>query len=285
MIANSQNGALVSPPWLQEHLDDPGVRLVHIDSNETESYDRGHIPGAVGWNWKEWLWDPYIRDFPTPEEFARRCAEWGISNHTTVVIYGEPLQYGTYAWWVFKYMGHPDVRLLDGSWIRWKAEGRALVTDRPTIIPATYDPPKRRNDPMRARREQLLAEIEAYRSGEKTVLLDHRSPQEFNAQRVNAPDRDDHGAERYGRIPGARHLYFEDFLNSDGTFKPKDELRRLLEQRGATPDKNIVSYCRLSHRATLAYFVMTQLLGYENVKSYDGSWTEWGSMVGMPIER
>ena len=285
MQVKSGTGALVGHQWLFQHIDDPRVRVIAIDWDETKFYDQGHIPGAIGWNWKQRLWDPYMRDFPTPEEFARRCAASGISNDTTVVIYGDPVQYGTYAWWVFKYMNHADARLLDGSWMRWKAEGLPWVTERPTITPAQYDPPKARNDHMRARRDQLLAEIEAYRRGEKTVLLDHRSPQEFNGLRVNAPDRDDHGAERYGRIPGARHLYFEEFLHPNGTFKSSQELRPLFEQRGATPDKKIVSYCRLSHRATMAYFVMTQLLGYENVKSYDGSWTEWGSMVGMPIER
>jgi thiosulfate/3-mercaptopyruvate sulfurtransferase len=285
MDAKSQNRALVSQQWLVEHLNSPGVRLVHIDSNGTESYDQGHIPGAIGWNWKEWLWDLYVRDFPTPEDFARRCAQNGIANDTTVVFYGEPPQFGTYAWWVFTYLNHPDVRVLDGGWRRWKAEGRPLVTGHPNIAPAQYVAPKSVNEQMRARREQVLAELEAYRDGEKTVLLDHRSPQEFRGERVNAPDRPDHGAERYGRIPGSRHLYYMEFLQPDTSFKPKAELRALLEQRGATPDKRIVCYCRLSHRATLAYFVMTQLLGYENVKSYDGSWTEWGSMVGMPIER
>ena len=285
MDATSETGALVSPEWLAEHINSPGVRLIEINWDDTSDYDQRHIPGAIGWNWKQWLWDPYKRDFPTPEEFARRCAQNGISNDTTVVFYGEPVQFGTYAWWVFKYMNHHDVRLLNGSWTRWQAEGRPLVTEHPTITPAQYFPPKSVNDHMRARRDQILAQLESFRSGTETVLLDHRSPEEYHGERVNILGRPDMGAERHGRIPGARHMYYMEFLEADSSFKPNAELRASLEKRGATPDKRIVSYCRLSHRATLAYFVMTQLLGYEHVQSYDGSWTEWGSMVGMPIER
>jgi thiosulfate/3-mercaptopyruvate sulfurtransferase len=209
----------------------------------------------------------------------------GISNDTTVIFYGEPPQFGTYAWWVFKYLKHPDVRILNGGWKRWQAEGRPLTSERSIVTPATYEPPSGVSKHMRASREEVLVNLDAFKGGSETVLLDHRSPEEFRGDLVNVPGMPDVGAERYGRIPGSRHLHFTEFLNPDSSFKAPEELEKLLAARGATRDKKIVSYCRLSHRATLAYFVMTELLGYKTVKSYDGSWTEWGSMVGMPIER
>lgn len=285
MDVKVQQSALVEPEWLAEHLDDSGVRLIQIDWVDTKAYDLRHIPGAIGWNWKEWLWDAVTREFPSPEEFARRCMANGISNDTTVIFYGEPPQFGTYAWWVFKYMNHPDVRILNGGWKRWQAEGRQLTRERPAVKSTTYNPPPAVASHMRASREEVLANLDAFKSGSETVLLDHRSPEEFRGELVNVPGMPDVGAERYGRIPGSRHLHFTEFLNPDSSFKSPEELEKLLAARGATRDKKIVSYCRLSHRATLAYFVMTELLGYKMVKSYDGSWTEWGSMVGMPIER
>lgn len=276
---------LVGPDWLEDHLGDSRVRLIHIDWIDTKEYDEKHIPGAVGWNWKEWLWDPITREFPSPEKFAERCAKNGISNDSIVVFYGEPPQFGTYAWWVFKYMNHKDVRLLNGGWRLWQAEGRSLTSKIPTVDPTTYAAPKSVNWEMRASREDVLGNLDHFKAGDISVLLDHRSPEEYRGELVNVPGMPDVGAERYGRIPGSRHLHFADFLNPDTSFKDRAELEALLTARGATRDKNIVSYCRLSHRATLAYFVMRELLGYEKVKSYDGSWTEWGSMVGMPIER
>lgn len=285
MDTKVEEGALVQPEWLVERLADSGVRLVQVDWVGTKAYDQQHIPGALGWNWKEWLWDPITRDFPTPDEFARRCGENGITNDTTVVFYGEPPQFGTYAWWVFKYLGHEDVRFLDGGWKRWQSEGRPLTNEQPEVQRTNYVPPAALGSHMRASRDEVLANLKAFGDGIDVVLLDHRSPEEFRGELVNVPGMPDVGAERYGRIPGARHLHFSDFLNPDTSFKPAEELEALLAARGATRDKQIISYCRLSHRATLAYFVMTELLGYSKVKSYDGSWTEWGSMVGMPIER
>jgi len=276
---------LVDPDWLEQHLDDPKVRVLEFNWTGTASYDAWHVPGAQGWFWKDWLWDDTIRDFPTPDDFAARCAAAGIANDTTVVCYGDPPQFGTYGWWVMTYMGHADVRILNGGRVRWEREGRPTSTERPTPVAATYTPPRGRNDKMRARRDDILARLDDVAAGGETVLLDHRSPEEYSGERVNVPGVPDVGAERAGRIPGARHLHFSDLLSEDMSFKPEAELRELLAARGATPDKDIISYCRLSHRATLAYFAMTELLGYERVRSYDGSWTEWGSIVGVPIER
>ena len=276
---------LVEPEWLEAHLDDPNVRILEFNWTGTQSYDDWHIPGAQGWFWKDWLWDDTVRDFPSPELFAERCGAAGISNGTTVVCYGDPPQFGTYGWWVMTYMGHPDVRLLNGSRVRWQNEGRPKSTEVPRVEAAAYAPNSGRNDAMRARRKDVLNRLDDIAAGGETVLLDHRSPEEYSGARVNVPGNPDVGAERAGRIPGARHLHFSDLLTDDMSFKPESELRALLEARGATPDKDVISYCRLSHRATLAYFAMTELLGYERVRSYDGSWTEWGNLVGAPVAK
>lgn len=277
------SNALVSPDWLEAHLGDANLRIIALNWTDSVNYDQAHIPGAIFWNWKEMLWDPTIRNFPTPETFAERCAAAGVGNDTTVVFYGDPaVQFGTYAWWVFKYCGHGPAYVLDGARARWENEGRPMTQEVPAIAAATYTPNATQNPfNMRALRDDVLASI----GDSSTVILDHRSPEEYNGELLSPPGTPNHGAERLGRIPGAQHLHFEDLVNPDSSFKSPDELRALLEARGATSDKNIISYCRLSHRATLAYFAMTQILGYKNVKSYDGSWTEWGSLVGVPIER
>ena len=276
---------LVEPDWLEARLGDPGVRIVEIQWTGPESYDAGHIPGARGWAWKDWLWDPLTRDFPSPEEFARRCAASGIGNDDTVVFYSEQVQFGCYGWWVFTLLGHKDARLLNGGKRRWMRDGRPLTTALPEIAPAHYTPPAAHRDGMRVGRDEMLSLLPEFAAGDKTVLLDHRTPEEYRGERVNTTGQPDHGAERSGRIPGARHLYYEELLNDDHSFRTSEELTALLAARGATPDTDIVSYCRLSHRATLAWFVMTRILGWQRVRCYDGSWTEWGSMVGMPIEK
>lgn len=272
--------SLVSTDWLAERLTDPSIRVVEIDWEGLDAYRDGHIPGAVGWNWKESLWDPFERQFPSGEDFARRLGEAGISREKTVIIYGAPVQFGTYAWWVFKMMGHPDVRILDGGQVKWEAEGRPTQREVPSPTPLDYVPgaPDWR---IRAGRDDVLDAI-----GDPNVLiLDHRSHEEYSGQRVGVPGKPDVGAERYGRIPGARHLPFETLLNEDTSFKSPGELREIVAALVNDPDQAVISYCRLSHRATLASFAMTEILGYRNVRVYDGSWTEWGSMVGMPIER
>jgi len=274
---------LVSPDWLQQRLGDPKIRIVEVDYHGTSAWDEGHIPGALGWFWKDWLWDPAMRDFPTPEEFARRCVAAGIADDTTVVFYGDPVQFGTYGWWVFTYMGHRDARVLDGGRVRWMKEKRPWTTAKTVVPSATYTPPAGRNDAMRKRLADLLTDLP--RVGKDLALIDHRSPEEYRGERVNMPGNPDVGAERAGHIPGARHLYFGDLIVEDTSFRDAATLERLLRATGAGPDKDVVSYCRLSHRATLVYFAMTQLLGWKNVRSYDGSWTEYGSVVGVPIEK
>jgi thiosulfate/3-mercaptopyruvate sulfurtransferase len=276
--------ALVDPAWVHRRRNDPAVRLIEIagmNQDEMQAYKAGHVPGAVCWKWKEMLWDPLRRDFPDPEEFARRCGAAGIGNDTTVVFYGEGLQFGVYAWWTFRYCGHRKVKVLDGGRYRWVAEGRPLATEEPQpAAPVTYTPVKR-VERMRVLRDKMFKVV----GSKAALLLDGRSPEEYRGERVGGPGGPDVGALRYGRIPGAKHLYFEELLDDNTAFKPETELRQLFAARGAAPEQDIIAYCRMSHRATVLYFALTELLGYRKVKVYDGSWTEWGNLVGVPVER
>lgn len=272
--------SLVDAGWVAAHAGDPMVRLVEVNMDGTKAYEAGHIPGAVGWHWKTMLWDPLRREFPDPETMAGRLGAAGIGNDTTVVLYGEPLQFGTYGWWVLRYCGHRDARVLDGGKERWRREGRPLTTEVPPVTPVPYRPVAREPG-RRVLREEVLRRL----GDPGTVLFDVRSPEEYRGERVAPPERHDDGAERAGRIPGAVHLHFRELLREDGTFKDREEMRRLCAARGVTPDKDIIVYCRLSHRASLVSFALTELLGYPRVRNYDGSWTEWGSVVGAPIER
>jgi thiosulfate/3-mercaptopyruvate sulfurtransferase len=272
--------SLVTTDWLADHLSEPSLRVIEVDWDGLDSYRDGHIPGAVGWNWKDALWDPFEREFPSDEIFSERLGAAGVTRDTTVVLYGSPVQFGTYAWWVFTMMGHPDVRLLDGGQTKWEREGRPIDRDEPQPGPSVYAPAPR-DERTRAGRDAVLKAI----GNPDCVILDHRSYEEYSGQRVGVPGKPNVGAERAGRIPGARHLPFEELLNEDTTFKSAEELRKIFGAHVPDPGTPVISYCRLSHRATLARFAMTEILGYRDVRVYDGSWTEWGSMVGMPIER
>lgn len=280
----TRSPSLVDPAWVAAHSDDANVCLIEIAGikpDDVEAYKTGHVPGAYSWKWQEMLWDTHTRDFPSPEDFARRMSESGIDNDTTVVFYGEDVQFGVYAWWVFRYCGHEDVRVLDGGRHRWAAEGRPLAADIPPPRPRRQYRPRARVERMRIMREDVLRALGA----SDTVILDGRSLEEYSGKRVSPPGGFDHGAIRYGRIPGAKHLYFEELLKPDKSFKSRAELASLAQSRGAFEDRDIIAYCRLSHRATVLYFTLTELLGFENVRVYDGSWTEWGNVVGVPIER
>jgi thiosulfate/3-mercaptopyruvate sulfurtransferase len=277
-------GALVDPAWLAKHQRDPKVKLIEIagmDQDQMQAYKAGHVPGAVCWKWKDMLWDSHRRDFPAPEDFARRCGEAGIGNDTTVVFYGEGVQFGLYAWWTFRYCGHRKVKVLDGARYRWAAEGRPLVTEEPPPAAAVTYVPNKRVEKMRIHRDKMLKSL----GKEGLTLLDVRSPEEYRGERVGGPGGPDVGAVRYGRIPGAKHLYFEDLLDANKAFRPNSEIEQMVAARGANAERDIVTYCRMSHRATVMYFALTELLGFKKVKIYDGSWTEWGNLVGVPVER
>lgn len=279
-----QQQSLVTAEWMAAHLDDPNVVLIDVaglGQDQLQAYKAGHVPGAVAWKWKEMLWDERKRDFPDPREFARRLGNAGISNDTRVVFYGEGMQFGVYAWWTFRYCGHSNVSVLDGGRAGWKASGRDLVTEESQPrAPAKYEP-RVRNESMRIHRDEVLAAVER----KDHVLLDGRSPEEYSGARVGGPGGPDVGAVRAGRIPGARHLFYGELLDGNTRFKSEAELRKLVETRGAAPDSSVIAYCRMSHRATVLYFALTQLLGYDKVRVYDGSWTEWGNLVGVPVEK
>lgn len=276
--------SLVTAEWLAAHLDDPEIVVIDVaglGQDQLQAYKAGHVPGALGWKWKDMLWDERRRDFPDPDEFARRLGAAGISNDTLVVFYGEGMQFGIYAWWTFRYCGHRNVALLDGGRMRWKAEGRPLVADEPKPRAPVQYRPAARDESMRILRDDVLA---AVKQGGK-VILDGRSPEEYQGTRVGGPGGPDVGAVRAGRIPGARHLHYTELLDADQRFKPLAELKQLFDARGAAPGSEVLAYCRMSHRATVLYFALTQLLGHDKVKVYDGSWTEWGNLVGVPVER
>jgi thiosulfate/3-mercaptopyruvate sulfurtransferase len=228
------------------------------------------------------LWDDRLRDFPSVSAFAERMARAGIGNDTTVVLYGEDMQFGIYAWWVFRMCGHDKVRVLDGARYGWKAQGRPLVTERPVERkPVHYTARGTRDDTSRVTRDELLRRL----NERALLILDARSPQEYRGELVSPPGSPNVGAERLGRIPGAKHLYFTELLTADKRFLPSEEIRALFAARGFTADRDVIAYCRLSHRASVLYFALTELLGLNNIRIYDGSWTEWGNLVGAPIER
>lgn len=274
---------MVDTAWLAEHLDDPDVRIIEVESDpDGKAYDEGHIPGAIRWFWKDLCWHDTDRQFVTPDELAKRLGAAGIGDRTTLVLYGDPVQYGNYAFWALKMAGHPDLRLLDGARRKWLADGREFTTDVPAYEPVGYAPGTP-DQSMRLGREAVRERLD----DPGRFLLDVRTPEEYSGERVMEYGKFDHGAERGGRIPGAKHLFFKELLNDDDTYKSADELSAKLREAGADPDgvDEIVVYCRLSHRATLAWTAMALILGWENVKIYDGSWTEWGSIVGFPVEK
>jgi len=271
---------LASTDWLADHLDDPEIQIIEVGAMGPPLYVEGHIPGAIHWPWQESLWDDAWREFVLPPDFAKLMNRSGVTPETTLVFYSEECQFATYALWTCLLRGHTKVKLLNGSRVRWIQEGRPLTTEVPQVTPTDY-PVRAPDESGRISREGVLAGL----GNPDRVLLDVRSPEEYRGERVMPPPKFDHGAQRKGRIPGAQHLYFRELLNDDDTFKSPELLAMEFEARGAMPEKDIVTYCRLSHRATLVWFVAHHLLGYPRVRSYDGSWTEWGSMVGMPVEK
>ena len=282
-MSDAPASPLVSPDWLQTHLDSPGVKIAEISfAAEDSAYDAGHIPGALGWYWKDLCWDDDVRELATPAQVAQRLGAASVGPDDTLVLYGDPAQFGSYAFWVLRMAGHRDLRLLDGSRARWTADGRPLTSDVPARVPVGYPVPAG-DGFARVGRDDVRAHLQ----DPGRILLDVRSPEEFRGERVMPPPGFDHGAERKGRIPGARHFFFRDILNEDDTYKTPDEIGRLLRAAGVDPaaPEEIVGYCRLSHRATSVWFALTYLLGHDRTRIYDGSWTEWGSIVGFPIER
>ena len=270
--------ALVSTQWVADNLGDPGLAIVEVDV-DTTAYESGHIAGAVGWNWQSQLSDNVRRDIVARAEWAELLGESGIGNDTRVVLYGDNNNwFAAFAYWQFKIYGHDNVQLMNGGRIKWEQEGRTLVTDAPDIAPASYNAPNP-DLSIRSFQNQVLEALD-----KDVELVDVRSPAEFTGE-IMAPPGLPETAQRTGHIPGAANIPWLEAVNEDGSFKSADDLGQIYGSRGITGDKDIIAYCRIGERSSHTWFVLKELLGYTNVTNYDGSWTEWGSMIGMPIER
>ena len=269
---------LVTTSWLAEHLRDPGLRLVEVDV-DTNAYEQGHIPGAIAWSWTTQLADPVRRDILSQAEFENLLANSGISNDTTLILYGDNNNwFAAWAFWQARIYGHRDVRILDGGRKKWIAEGRDLTTDAPSYPRASYRAPAA-DLSIRA----FLPQVQEH-SRNRLPLVDVRSPQEFTGEIVAPPGLPE-TAQRGGHIPGARNIPWGKAANDDGTFKSYDELKTLYGGEGIDGTRPIIAYCRIGERSSHTWFVLKYLLGYQNVTNYDGSWTEWGNLVGAPVEK
>lgn len=272
--------ALVDADWVEAHLHDPNVRLIEVDV-DTNAYDQGHIPGAVGFNWKKELQDQVVRAPLSKEHLEALLSQAGVSNDTTIVLYGDNNNwFAAWALWILKYYGHQDVRLLDGGRVKWLADKREITTEVPSYSQAEYHAAEPQTN-IRALRDQVLSHI-----GQSNVaLVDVRSPGEYSGELLAPANLPQEGAQRGGHIPGAANIPWGMAVREDGTFKSADELRALYGGKGVTPDKEVVAYCRIGERSSHTWFALHYLLGYPHVRNYDGSWTEWGSLIGVPIEK
>src|SRR5512132_332288 len=271
---------LVTTDWLAEHLNDDGV--VGAAGGETpDLYDEGHIAGAVKLHWRDDLQDPVERDLVDKPTFERLLSKRGIANDTTLVLYGDKNNwFAAYAYWYVKVYGHGDVRILDGGRQKWIDEGRDLTTDIPSPEAKSYTA-QERDESIRAYRDQ----VHDWLGEAKRALVDVRSPGEFAGDLIAPPGYEQEGAQRAGHIPTAASIPWASAVRDDGTFKSADELKELYGGKGITPDKEVTAYCRIGERSAHTWFVLRELLGYERVRNYDGSWTEWGNLVDVPIER
>jgi thiosulfate/3-mercaptopyruvate sulfurtransferase len=272
---------LVTTQWLAEHLDDPSLRIIESDE-DILLYDTGHIPGAQKIDWHADLNDPVTRDYIDRAGFERLLRKKGIDESTTVIFYGDKNNWwATYAFWVFQLFGFTNAKVLDGGRTKWEQEGRQMTTDVPSFPETAYRAPERDDSKIRAFRDEVLAHMKANKP-----LVDVRSPDEYTGKKTHMPEYPQEGVLRGGHIPGAKNVPWARAANPDGSFKAADELRAIYEQEcGFKPNQDIVAYCRIGERSSHTWFVLTYLLGYPNVRNYDGSWTEWGNSVRLPIEK
>ena len=276
------NDVLVSADWVEENLgefqsDDPGLRLVEVDV-DTEMYDEAHAPGALGFNWETQLCDQTRRDILDKEDFEDLLGSHGIAPDSTVVLYGDNSNwFAAYTYWQFKYWGHDDVKLLNGGRDYWMDNDYPTTDEAPSFSAVEYDA-RGPFDGLRAYREDVQKAIQR-----GIPLVDVRSPEEFKGE-ILAPPGLQETAQRGGHIPGAKNISWADTVQPDGRFKPADELREMYESNGVGNDQEVIAYCRIGERSSIAWFALHELLGYDDVKNYDGSWTEWGNLVGEPIE-
>ena len=280
MTAYARPESIVETEWVYEHLDDPSVRLVEVDV-DTNVFDHGHISGAVGWNWQSQLQQGMVRDLIDKEGMQKLLSDSGISNSTTVILYGDNNNwFACWAFWQLKYYGHQDVRIMNGGRIKWELEGKPFVETKTEVDAVPYSA-KDPDESLRAYRDQILKAL----SESGISLVDVRSPDEYSGLLFAPENVPQEGSQRAGHIPGAKNIPWAQATDSDGTFKTYAELLQLYKDNGITGEGNTVTYCRIGERSSHTWFVLTQLLGYSNVSNYDGSWTEWGSIVGAPIEK
>ncbi|HUY76599.1 MAG TPA: sulfurtransferase [Ktedonobacterales bacterium] len=274
---------LVDTAWVAAHLDDPNVRIVEADEDPL-LYDIGHIRNAVKLDWHTDVQDPIRRDFVNQAAFEALMDRYGVANDTTVIFYGDKNNwYAAYSFWLFKLYGHKDARLMNGGRAKWEAEGREYVKDTPQFAPTQYHA-QSADLAIRAFRRQVEDRLDAVAQGQ-AALVDVRSTDEYTGKTVHMVNYPQEGAQRGGHIPGAQSIPWSTAANADGTFKSLAELQQIYGGKGVTPEKDVIAYCRIGERSAHTWFVLTQLLGYPNVRNYDGSWTEWGNLVGAPIAK
>jgi thiosulfate/3-mercaptopyruvate sulfurtransferase len=270
---------LVDADWLAEHLNDESIRIVEVDENP-ELYAEAHIPGAIGFDWREDLQDPVRRDFLGPQAFGELFGGHGVSNDHTIVLYGDRNNwFAAYTYWYLKYYGHDKVLLLNGPREKWIADGRPTSSELPSYPPVSFTA-QPGDQAIRAYRDEVLSAIES-----PTKLVDVRSPAEFAGEIISPAGYEQEGAQRGGHIPGAASVPWAQAVQEDGTFKSADELRELYAAKGVLNGDDIIAYCRIGERSAHTWFVLHELLGRDEVKNYDGSWTEWGNLVGVPVEK
>ena len=270
---------LVDTQWVEDHLGDDSIRIVEVDENPA-LFAEAHIPGAIGFDWQKDLQDQVKRDFLGPEDFGKLFGSNGVSNDHTVVLYGDRNNwFAAYTYWYLKYYGQDRVLLMNGPREKWIEEGRPTSSDAPSHPAATFEASEPDRS-IRAMRDEMLQLV-----GTDTRLVDVRSPQEFSGQLIAMAGYEQEGAQRAGHIPGAISVPWAQAVQEDGTFKSEDQLRELYESKGALDGRDIVAYCRIGERSAHTWFVLHELLGQDNVRNYDGSWTEWGNMVAVPVEK
>jgi thiosulfate/3-mercaptopyruvate sulfurtransferase len=271
--------ALVETDWLEEHLNDPRVRLIEVDE-DTQAYEKGHIPGSVAWNWSTDLHSKVGREYVSQAEFSDLLSRAGVGKGTTVVVYGGNNNwFAAYAYWLLKLRGFDDVKLLNGGRKKWELESRELTQDTPATEPTGFQIEVNERPEIRALRDEVLAKVG------HTAFVDVRSPEEYRGEKL-APDHlPQEQSQVPGHIPAAANIPWVKAANEDGTFKSAEELKALYEGEGVTPDREVIAYCRIGERSSHTWFALTELLGYGAVRNYDGSWTEYGSLVGAPVEK
>ena len=280
MAGYANPDALVETDWLEEHVNDPNIRVIEVDE-DTEAYEKGHIQGAVGWNWTTDLHTEVGRDYVDQAGLSELLSAAGVGPDTTVILYGGNNNwFAAYAYWVLKLRGFDDVKLLNGGRKKWELESRELTQDLPSVSGTGFSISGGERDQIRALRDEVLGKLEG-----ATGFVDVRSPEEFRGEKL-APDHlPQEQAQVPGHIAGAANIPWAKAANEDGTFKSADELKALYEAEGITGDREIIAYCRIGERSSHTWFALQELLGYANVKNYDGSWTEYGSLVGAPVEK